>query len=104
MTMKLANTIYIGSFILAVVFLILFVIMFYVFDIKMIISILSGEKQKRELKRIREENRRKNNSFVNSLYKPSETESVYQDYSESATTFLGASTEENDNSTTLLNQ
>lgn len=93
MDLETVKLVYIIFFIIAGLAFGSFVILAFVFDIKLIISILSGSKARKEVKRIRQENRRKNYSYINAFYMKNGKAIESDDVSgEELTTYLEAVT------------
>lgn len=92
MTLENLRFTFLICFIAAAVLFIIAVLFYFIFDVTYIISTLSGYKERRELKKIRTENRRKKMS-VGRYFLPGEeiSSNEEEDLSgEEATTFLYA--------------
>ena len=90
MTLETLKMLYLIFFISAAAVFATAIVLYFAFDITYIFSILSGSKERRELKKIRAENRRKRmTSGIENFFLPGE-EINYEEVlpGEEATTFL----------------
>lgn len=92
MSLESMKILYIVLFVFAVILLVIAGVLAVVFDVKLIVSILSGSKARREIKRIRAEKRRKDNAYLKAYYTPGRYEEKEISEGEEGTTYLEAAT------------